>query len=1041
MKIAAEHLHLHERRDRGGDPLGHGHPPAGPQRGAAEPRRPLAPREIVAELDRYVVGQAAAKRAVAIALRNRIRRQTPPAGDGGRDHAEEHPDDRPHRGGQDRDRAPTGPALREPVPQGRGLQVHRGRLRRPRRGVHGARPRGGRGRHGAPREASRRSASARRAQRRGAAARPAAAAPAAVPERRRPRAGRRVPRVAPRHPREAPGAAPRRAARSPQGGGRGPGAQLPVVPDPLHPGRRGDGRQPEGHAARASSAVAPAGAPSPCPRRARSCVQEEERRLVDDDQVARLAVERAQSSGIVFIDEIDKIAGPRRRPRARRVAGGRAARHPAHRGGDHGLHQVRPRAHRPHPLHRRGRLPREQAHRPHPRAAGTLPHPGRAAGRSARRTSCGSSPSPGARSLAQYRALLATEGVDLSLHRGGGPRDGALRDAGERGHREHRRPAPGHRPRDGSRRGLLRERPAPAPGASSSTLPEVPAQARAPRQEPGPARASSSDATSGATPRRPARSRPCCGLLLLALRQAGRSPAAPAPHAAARHRPQAVRSVATSSRWPSGAPAPRPTASRLGRLEVEMLRAARARATSRRLADAARSSRRRPGEAISESDALPAGGTTVRIAARALARRRASSAAGGDSSPQSPPVRPPLATPSWLRPAVALAWTGARRISGGGGAPRRERRLARERPGPRPSTTGAPPARPTPHRPHRRAARLRTGRRARHPGPPPRRPGHGSRRLRFPRRALSLRRRPSPAASPSTAARRRRLHDSLARSRTRRRSPTRRPPRPDPVLRGARRGLARTASWRARAPRRPAWPWTTSPPRPLRPASRSSRWSRESSCRGAPPPRPTSPAIASFAPPRPAPPSARRGAPERDAVPRQDVPCAASATRYRLDGRRPRGQRERAPSDRAAAVTHGRGDRSRVSALPGDIISTGTPDGPVPGRPGRAATEGDGGEGPLAMPLYEYRLPATATRSSRSYVRAWGDVVVCPALRERLRRQAALDVRLCRGRGERLARRPPAAAAVAGEAAAAVIEREPSMPPPLTSHELREERA
>jgi len=35
----------------------------------------LAPREIVAELDRYVIGQAQAKRAVAIALRNRWRRQ------------------------------------------------------------------------------------------------------------------------------------------------------------------------------------------------------------------------------------------------------------------------------------------------------------------------------------------------------------------------------------------------------------------------------------------------------------------------------------------------------------------------------------------------------------------------------------------------------------------------------------------------------------------------------------------------------------------------------------------------------------------------------------------------------------------------------------------------------------------------------------------------------------------------------------------------------------------------------------------------------
>src|SRR5207302_11024714 len=35
----------------------------------------LTPREIVVELDKYIVGQAAAKRAVAIALRNRVRRQ------------------------------------------------------------------------------------------------------------------------------------------------------------------------------------------------------------------------------------------------------------------------------------------------------------------------------------------------------------------------------------------------------------------------------------------------------------------------------------------------------------------------------------------------------------------------------------------------------------------------------------------------------------------------------------------------------------------------------------------------------------------------------------------------------------------------------------------------------------------------------------------------------------------------------------------------------------------------------------------------------
>jgi ATP-dependent HslUV protease ATP-binding subunit HslU len=39
----------------------------------------LTPREVVAELDKYVIGQAKAKRAVAIALRNRIRRQRLPA--------------------------------------------------------------------------------------------------------------------------------------------------------------------------------------------------------------------------------------------------------------------------------------------------------------------------------------------------------------------------------------------------------------------------------------------------------------------------------------------------------------------------------------------------------------------------------------------------------------------------------------------------------------------------------------------------------------------------------------------------------------------------------------------------------------------------------------------------------------------------------------------------------------------------------------------------------------------------------------------------
>jgi len=45
---------------------------------ASFPAPVMTPREIVSELDRYIVGQREAKRAVAIALRNRWRRQLVP---------------------------------------------------------------------------------------------------------------------------------------------------------------------------------------------------------------------------------------------------------------------------------------------------------------------------------------------------------------------------------------------------------------------------------------------------------------------------------------------------------------------------------------------------------------------------------------------------------------------------------------------------------------------------------------------------------------------------------------------------------------------------------------------------------------------------------------------------------------------------------------------------------------------------------------------------------------------------------------------------
>ena len=61
---------------------------------------------------------------------------------------------------------------------------------------------------------------------------------------------------------------------------------------------------------------------------------------------ARSPSSASRTSGIVFLDEIDKIAGREGGARARRLTRGRPARHPAHRRGHDGEHQVRHRARR-----------------------------------------------------------------------------------------------------------------------------------------------------------------------------------------------------------------------------------------------------------------------------------------------------------------------------------------------------------------------------------------------------------------------------------------------------------------------------------------------------------------------------------------------------------------------------------------------------------------------------------------------------------------------------------------------------------------------
>ena len=103
-------------------------------------------------------------------------------------------------------------------------------------------------------------------------------------------------------------------------------------------------------------------------------------KLIDQDQIVQEAIRSVENDGIVFLDEIDKILLARRERThwRRRVARGRPARPVAATGRHHRVHQARAGEDRPRLIHRLGGFPHGQALGPAARAAGPAADPRRA---------------------------------------------------------------------------------------------------------------------------------------------------------------------------------------------------------------------------------------------------------------------------------------------------------------------------------------------------------------------------------------------------------------------------------------------------------------------------------------------------------------------------------------------------------------------------------------------------------------------------------------------------------------------------------------